>query len=117
MADFWRIKDFNPTLWDKRGVSLVLVNTNKGDSFISRLIKLENNVIGEVPLKYATYVYARIRTDKDSPYQSEIRDRFLQDVYEKGYKQALISNGLKTSHTEFLIYKFKLYIKSIIRRK
>lgn len=117
LADFWRIKDFNSTLWDKRGVSLVLVNTNKGDSFISELIKLENNVIGEVPLKYATYVYERIRTDKDSPYQSEIRDRFLQDVYEKGYKQALIRNGLKTSYTEFLIYKIKHYIKSIIRRK
>ena len=116
LADFWRIKDFDPNLWDKRGVSLVLANTNKGTDLMEEMMEHDSNVIGEVPLEYTSYVYERVRTNPDSPYQSPKRDNFLRDVYNIGYKQALVYNDLKTSRTEFLKYKLKQFVKSILRR-
>lgn len=117
LADFWRVKDFNPLLWDKRGVSLVLANTSRGIMIMSEMSKCNDRVIGDVPLEYASYVYERIRTDSKSPYQSVKRDKFLHDVYSFGYKQALIENGFKVSQIDIFKYKLKKFLKLLIRRK
>lgn len=116
LADFWRVKDYNPTLWDKRGVSLILSNSEKGVRVISELMEHGDNIIGEIPLKYASYVYERVRTDSSSPYQDEKRDLFLHDVYAIGYKQALEKNGLRVRRKAIIEYKLKQFIKSILRK-
>jgi len=116
LADFWKVKNYDPALWDKRGVSLILANNEKGIRVISELMKYDNNVIGEIPLEYASYVYERVRTDSNSPYQDEKRDAFLHDVYTIGYKQALIKNGLRVQRKAIIVYKLKQFVKSILRK-
>lgn len=116
LADFWRVNDFNTALWDKRGVSLILANTTKGLYIMSEMSKSESCVIGEVPLEYTSYVYERIRTNPESPYQSNVRDAFLHDVYTIGYKEALKKNGLCVSQLEYAEYRLKKFIKKVIRR-
>ena len=116
LADFWKVKDYKPTLWDKRGVSLILANSERGVRVMSELMKHDDNIIGEIPLKYALYVYERVRTDSSSPYQDEKRDVFLHDVYTIGYKQALKKNGLRVQRKAIIVYKLKQFVKSILRK-
>lgn len=116
LADFWKVKDYDSTLWDNRGVSLILANSEKGIMVMSELMKHNDNVIGEIPLKYASYVYERVRTDSKSPYQDGKRDAFLHDVYTIGYKQALIKNELIVQRKAIIVYKLKQFVKSILRK-
>lgn len=109
IADFWGIKIFKPEIWDKRGQSLILCNTNRG---LQSVDNLEEIFIEELPMEYASYVYERIRTDMNSPYQSPGRDKFLKDVYSVGYSTALKRNGLKTKASRL----FKYYLKNIVSK-
>lgn len=95
---------------------MILSNSEKGVRVISELMEHGDNIIGEIPLKYASYVYERVRTDSSSPYQDEKRDLFLRDVYAIGYKQALEKNGLKVRRKAIIEYKLKQFIKSILRK-
>lgn len=115
IADFWGVKQYNPELWDARGISLVIANNEDGIQMVNSL-GAEQCTVKELPLKYAEYVYERNRQLPDSPYQSKERDAFLHDVYTLGYEKALKRHGLKTSKTEVLVYKSKQFIRKLIVR-
>lgn len=115
LADFWGIKKYKPELWDIKGNSLILANTQKGINIIENL-KNNENVIFELPLKYAAYVYERIRTLPDSPYQNEERDLLIHDIYSKGYKEALLMHDLKTPLIAKIKHKSKVLLRSILKR-
>ena len=116
LADFWGVNDYDPKLWSPKGVSLVLANTSKGIGLMSQISESNGCMLREMPMEYASYVYDRVRTDADSPYQSPVRDAFLHDVYTIGYKAALKRNGLRVSRTEYMKYRVREFIKSLIRR-
>lgn len=115
IADFWGVKQYNPELWDARGISLVIANNEDGIQMVNSL-GADQCTVKELPLKYAEYVYERNRQLPDSPYQSKERDAFLHDVYTLGYEKALKRHGLKTSKTEVLVYKSKQFIRKLIVR-
>lgn len=116
LADFWRINDYDPQLWNPKGVSMILANTDKGLSIID-IIRCDSKcVIEEVPLQYVSYVYERNRTDLDSPYQNKVRDKFLHDVYSIGYEKALDKNGLKVRKLEITKYRIKEFVKRVINK-
>lgn len=52
LGDFWKIDRYNKKFNDKKGVSLVLVNSSKGQSLLQN-IKSKLKACNEVPVKYA----------------------------------------------------------------
>lgn len=111
IADFWGIKKYKPELWDKRGQSLILCNNTKGIGLVKQL---QSVFLDELPQEYATYVYARIRSDASSPYQDPVRDKFLNDVYTVGYPMALNMNNMKASWLKLLKHRFKQTVSKVI---
>lgn len=113
IADFWGVKEFNPSLWDARGISLILANTERGVHLVNNL-DAGNCSITELPLQYAEYVYTQDRRAPESSYQDKRRDSFLNAVYTIGYKKALKMYGFKVKkydlykyHIQSLLLKFK----------
>lgn len=116
MADFWGIRRYKPELYDKRGISLILANTNQGLAYIDALKRTDSFEIYDLPLEYAEYAYERVRTDKKSPYQDPKRDEFLKDVYTLGYVKSIKKHGFYISRTSILKREIKNVIKRIISR-
>lgn len=52
IGDFWKIQDFDKSLNDNKGTSVVLVNNTRGKAFFNDISK-NFNVLKEVPLEYA----------------------------------------------------------------
>ncbi|MBE6445201.1 MAG: 4Fe-4S dicluster domain-containing protein [Alphaproteobacteria bacterium] len=52
LGDFWGINKYSKKLNDKKGLSLVLANTDKGKTYI-RLLKDQTKIFRKVPIKYA----------------------------------------------------------------
>lgn len=117
LADFWGVQKFKPELWDKRGISLVLSNTEQGSKFVEAIKELDTCILESLELKYAKYVYERSRISFDSPYQNKDRDRFLKDVYTLGYKKALTLNGLKTNMFSIFKYNVKLKLRTFMNTR
>lgn len=111
IADFWGVKSYKPELWDAKGLSLILANTESGINFIQKCNHPDKRVIEELPTKNAEYAYERVRTNSDSPYQNKIRDMFLHDVYSCGYEKALKKHKLKTPWLSLLKYKVRKLLK------
>ncbi len=115
IADFWGVKEFNPSLWDARGISLIIANNDRGVLFVNNLDN-EQCTIKDLPLQYAEYVYARDRQSIDSPYQDKTRDAFLYDVYTIGYEKALKRHRMKTGKMDLFVYNIKQLIRELISR-
>ncbi len=52
IGDFWKIQNFDKNLFDNKGVSVVLVNNNRGKEFLKK-INPTMNVNQNVPIEYA----------------------------------------------------------------
>ncbi len=112
LADFWGYRDFDKSIFDKRGISLVLANTEKGVKWMDMLIENEDCFIKEIGMEYAEYVYARDRKAPQSNYNISFRNKFFQLKREKGYKYALKKMGMMTPFVDQLKY----YIRSEINK-
>lgn len=117
LADFWGYQKFDTSIWDRKGISLILSNTDKGLSFVSKIKDAYKDiVIEDLPMQYSSYVYKRIRTDADSSYSSPVRDKFFADLYSFGYPIALKLNGLDITRKEKMLFLIKRYLKKILKR-
>lgn len=112
LADFWGYRNFDKSIFDKRGISLVLANTEKGIKWMDMLIENEDCFIKEIGMEYAEYVYARDRKAPQSNYNISFRNKFFQLKREKGYKYALKKMGVMTPFVDQLKY----YIRSEISK-
>ncbi len=99
IADFWGYYKYDKSIFDNRGISLILVNTKKGDNLLN-ILRSNKHTLNEINWKYANYVF-RERTEKN--YSLKKRDRFFKDVFDFGYYKAVKKNKLIPS----------LYIKMI----
>jgi coenzyme F420-reducing hydrogenase beta subunit len=108
IADFWGYKKFDDLIDSKKGLSLIITNTQKGENIINRLSNFDLHLLD---FKYAEYVYA----EKDYSNAYELRKLFfeLYDQYgfEKAAKKAYLSG------MNFEITRIKYYIKKIIGRE
>lgn len=113
LADFWGIKKYKPEEFDTKGISLVISNTKFGDSIIDRLSVGHDAIMKPLPLEYAAYVYERVRTSHDSPYQNSLRDKILEEIYSIGYKPTLIKYRLKVRKMTLLRNCIHTYLSNI----
>ena len=113
IADFWGVYKFNPTLYDKRGISLILVNSKKGATYLESLQGSGICTINELEMKYASYVYERDRTAPDSHYNRELRDAYINDVYNLGYVEANKKHGFYKSPSMLLKYHIKEALRKL----
>lgn len=114
LADFWGYKDYNPKIYDKRGLSLVMVNTDKGIEVMEKM-RVENKVsLTEIDNKYAAYAFSRKRQE-DKRYNIQRRNVFLDDIAIYGYEEALKRNHLKVSNRRIMRYKVVSCVKSLLK--
>lgn len=71
-------------------------------------------LVSIIPLKYAEYAYARDRGSEDFYYKLDERNRFVNSVYQYGYKYAIKQSGLKTRGMDLQIFKLKRIVKTFI---
>lgn len=82
LADFWGYRRLNPNINDERGLSLILINTEKGESVVK---ELQNMTLNAIDWKYAEYAF-RQRTQES--YNESSRDQFFNYYSTKGWKKA-----------------------------
>lgn len=90
IADYWGVLRDNPKNNDEKGLSLIIINTDKGDAAFQQ-IRNELNVTS-LDSDKAAYVY---KTHKS--YSIDARDKFFQIYVSKGYKEAVHQVPIKRS--------------------
>lgn len=114
IADFSGYRKYAPSIYDPKGISLVLANSRRGMGLLNSF-KLNTSVtLNEIPLKFAEYAYARDRESEDFYYKLDERNRFINSVYQHGYKNAIKQSGLKTRKIDLYVFKLKRIVKSFI---
>lgn len=83
MGDFWGLKNAIPAFFDEKGVSLVVINTEKGHSFFE---KLKNIVKDKCPIESAI---ARQGNYHNPSKKSEKYNQFWSDYHNKGFEYVL----------------------------
>lgn len=53
LGDFWGVDEFDTSLNDRKGTSIVLLNTAKGEKYFNKVIKKEARLVKEVPVEAA----------------------------------------------------------------
>ena len=53
LGDFWGVDEFDTSLNDRKGTSIVLLNTAKGEEYFNKIIKKEARLVKEVPIEAA----------------------------------------------------------------
>lgn len=118
LADFWGYKAYNPSIYDSRGVSLVLVNTERGMKCIEELMVSGRCLLEEIDTKYAAYAYARKREGNQNGYDLDARNEFFATIKDKGYEAALKKKDwfiLKRNKNMF-VYNMRNRIKKLLGR-
>ena len=112
IADFWGILKYAPEKYDPKGISLILCNTDKGAGLLETLTKKNTITCYSLPLDAAKYVYERERS-KETGYDKDSRNQFINDVYTLGYLNALKKNGLYVSKLHRLVTITVQHIRNI----
>lgn len=113
IGDFWGVDEYDPSLNDKKGTSIILINNEKGQNLLNKI--KTNCQLQEVPLNVATKsnpnVYSSSKAHKN-------REKFLEYVCIK-------NKSLKSGVTKYLkppihIFIYRLlpqFIKNFIKYK
>lgn len=112
LADYWGYRRYDENIFDNRGLSLILANTDKGENLIKSIDK-NMFIFNSIEWKFADYVF----TKRDAAYYNqEKRDAFFEYYKKYGYKKAIKKYGLTPSFKTKLI-KFGSKIKGKLRKK
>lgn len=117
IADFWGYKAYDASIYDPKGLSLVMANTDKGIAAMSNLG--EDCMIKEIDNKYGEYAYSRIRNGENGYYDKTARNAFFAEVQLYGYAKAVQMMGLQKPPqgiAKKITEKTKRRIKKIIKR-
>ena len=118
LADFWGYKNYDPSIYDVRGLSLILANSDKGASFLDGLKEIGCCKMVEIDTKYADYAYARVRSGNQNGYNLDVRNEFFSLVKQYGYQKALEKKGwfFAKRDRNRITYNVKNKIKSLLSR-
>ncbi len=92
IADYWGYKYYDESIFDNRGLSLILVNTKKGKELFETL-NSDDVTLKPIDWEYAEYVF---HERNNNNYNREKRDIFFKDYIEFGYRYATKKHDLKT---------------------
>lgn len=111
LGDFWGIKKFHPEMYNKEGVSAIIINTEKGLSIFDLVNK---------NLNYKECEISEILSENSSlNYSSEIhskRDAFFEELDTHDITSLSRKYTSKPLYTR-IIKKIKRYVKKIIKLK
>lgn len=85
IADFWGYRRYKEELFDNRGLSLMIANTDRGDEFLKSIDK-ELLTLNPIDWQYASYVFAE-RTQHN--YDINGRNAFFEYYNRHGYLKAV----------------------------
>lgn len=116
IADFWGVDKTYPEFDDNKGISLVLINTEKGK-------KIFQSVSSHIIFKQSNVTACLQPNMKESSKPSPMRDEFWQDYYANGFDHVIkkyLGYGVKGNIKRFLsilIHKMGLFpvVKKILR--
>ena len=105
LGDYWKIKDFHPKFYDKNGVSLVLINSNKGQDLFEQ-------IRGKMDFIKSSYANA-VRVNPvlvSNVMLDRKRDKFYKDYFSNPNDLERIVNTLSKRTLYDRIYKKIYYI-------
>ncbi len=102
LADFWGVKDINPQVYNKKGVSAILINTEKGNRILQNADLTECN-----PEPFFKVNSAYNTTVNKSPKTELFWNMFYNNGFEKTVKQI---------YKKSIIVRLKTIVKKIIAR-
>lgn len=114
MADFWGYNNYNPAIFDSKGLSLFMANTPKGEYMIEELNKYGTFCVNRLDTQYAEYAFVRKMSVPDWRNTFNRRNQFYDDVCFWGYKSALIHHGFKVTVMTVAKSKMKQFVKDVL---
>ncbi len=115
LADFWGYKAFDETIYDSKGVSLIMANTAHGVTAIENLGNA--CVVKAIDTKYSEYAYARLRGGKTAGYYDmDKRNSFFAEVRLYGYTKAVERMGLQKKAQGSLLPTLRRKLKSMAKQ-
>jgi coenzyme F420-reducing hydrogenase beta subunit len=111
LADFWGIENIMPNIDDDKGVSLALVNSNKGEAILDLISnRIEKNEVDfEKSIKYNPAFYISVKAPKE-------RLKFFDDMHKMDFKGLQKKYCRKTIISRLKQFVKKTKVSSIIRR-
>lgn len=116
IGDFWGIKHISPEMYDQRGVSLVMLSTQKAQMFFDQ-VKSSSNY-QEVTVQDAVSGQPRLRQPVEEP---PVRQMFWTEYHNNGYEAAIkrhLNCGFKGQFAHWTrrvgIYPVLLKIKTML---
>lgn len=111
LGDYWGIKETMPEFYSNEGVSVILVNTNKGKKII-------NGLSDEVELRKAQIkdVVGKQPQLEHPVHNNPEKEKFWNCLTKKGYIKAVKKYVLKTSYRRILKITKKLGIYELMRK-
>ena len=117
IGDFWGIKNNNLINEEqkKKGISLVLINTNKGSDFFG---KVKENIICESrELKEAVDGNSHLRRpSQKNEYRNQFRMNYKKGNFTETIKK-ILKDEMKTQKKQYMIMEIKKNIKKIVGLK
>lgn len=107
IADYWGYRMYNANIYDDRGLSLLIVNTEKGVEFINSLSK-DKVTLNPLDWKHSNYVFKKRTTEN---YNIERRNEYFSYYTRNGYKRLISEYKLSGSYKAKIKYKLKLLLK------
>ncbi len=105
LADFWGVDKIKPDLYDKKGISLLFINSEKGLNLFN---KIKNNIYYE-----DVNIYESIKNNismVESPKKSLKRNLFFKYIDKVTFSQAIELANINSSINRMKAYlKFKIY--------
>lgn len=102
IGDFWGVKKYNIFYYDKKGVSLILLNNNKSE-YLLNILKENNSFIKKVPLKYA--IKGNPCLTKPAHF-NKLRDIFFKFIEKNTYTNSLNLAKEENKKCDYLIVNF-----------
>ena len=98
LGDFWGISNFNPALNDKKGTSIVLLNTHKAKTFLNL-----GKILEQLPL-FTEFEYKNITNSVSKDFAHFHRNYFLKEIFNgnKSFDET-VKRWLKDSHDVGLV--------------
>lgn len=111
MGDYWGIENVHPQIEIKNGVSVLLVNTEKG-------MELINNLQDELIMIKSTFDNAQLQNLqlKKPSEKSNKRDTILKIWREGGY-EAISGYYYRTNLIQIIVFRLKMLIPQILKKE
>lgn len=113
LADFAAVKRYDANLYDKKGLSMIHVNTDAGEELLKMACANNQFQLFDLDYAFAQYVYDSGTSQQAERYNKQERDSFIEDVYTRGYKYSIqhhqITKSLINVMSEKIVHMLKKF--------